>query len=253
MDKFSNKEVLQMRSYFLIFVFTIFCSHQADGKPIKGMVNSNIGKPIKDVFIYSRSLMQIGSETFTPFTVTNENGEFKLENRGKVLFLQHPDFEPLIKILDERVNEVEITLQPLNLKKISFSTCSTVNKSDWTGRKMRFPITKIKGVIKETGEDSNALKVEYSRQSERSFMNMFWGTMATNGLPPEELILASKSYLIRSIKFNKWLGIEFKGELENGRFWRYIGREGESISYSSSSREASKYFDSIIKRMCISD
>ena len=70
---------------------------------------------------------------------------------------------------------------------------------------------------------------------------------------PNFLIESSKSYTE-----TKWAfadarlggGVDVKGQLKNGNYWRFFGTVGQTAVYEDVSKQAADYFDSIIDNIC---
>jgi hypothetical protein len=136
----------------------------------------------------------------------------------------------------------------------SLSACGSSSKS---GKLLggRFKLKLPKGAIVKKGRD-----VDYSNyaigigpKKGRVRLAGIYGPLATSGKVPADWLSASAEVSQRTWKFADLDGVDAKGKLKNGNYWRYFGIFGESIEYYDVSEEAATYFDGIINNVCFLD
>jgi len=66
-------------------------------------------------------------------------------------------------------------------------------------------------------------------------------------------LAASVDVTRRVWRFADLEGVDAKGKLANGNYWRHTGHSGESISYYDIGSNAAAYFDRIIDHACFHD
>lgn len=80
-----------------------------------------------------------------------------------------------------------------------------------------------------------------------------YGPSATSGTVSDKWLTDSVESKQRVWRAGQYEGVDAKGKLKNGKFWRYFGHLGEAIEYYDVSAAAASYFDSIIDSACFSE
>jgi hypothetical protein len=117
--------------------------------------------------------------------------------------------------------------------------------------KLRLP----KGAIVKKGRDVDYsdFAVGFGPKKSRVWLQGIYGPMATSGKVPEDWLSASVEVTRRTWKFTDLEGVDVKGKLANGNYWRYLGLYGESIKYYDVPADAAAYFDSLLNNACLLD
>lgn len=112
-----------------------------------------------------------------------------------------------------------------------------------------------KGAIVKKGRDVDYsdYAVGFGAKKSRVWMHGIFGPVATSGKVPAEWLSASVEVTRGTWKFADLEGVDVKGKLANGNYWRYLGQYGESISYHDLPPEAAAYFDSLLNNACFLD
>ena len=136
----------------------------------------------------------------------------------------------------------------------SLPACTSASRSGRVvgGRiKLRLP----KGAILKQGRDIDYADyaVGFGPKKSRAWLQGIYGPVATSGIVPEEWLSASVEVTNRAWTFADLEGVDAKGKLANGHYWRYLGQYGESIRYYDVPAEAATYFDDLINKVCFLD
>ena len=112
-----------------------------------------------------------------------------------------------------------------------------------------------KGAIVKTGQDADYsdYAVGFGPKKSRVWLQGIYGPTATGGKVPEDWLSASIEVRRRTWKFADLEGVDAKGKLANGNYWRYLGQYGESIRYYDVPAEAAAYFDGLLNNVCFLD
>ena len=136
----------------------------------------------------------------------------------------------------------------------SLSACDSSSKSGkllGDGFKLKLP----KGAIVKKGRDVDYsdYAIGFGPKNNRVWLSGIYGPVATSGKAPDNWLSASAEVSQRTWKFAELEGVDAKGKLKNGNYWRYFGMFGESIRYYDVPKEAAAYFDGIIDNVCFLD
>jgi hypothetical protein len=117
--------------------------------------------------------------------------------------------------------------------------------------KLRLP----KGAIVKTGRDADYsdYAVGFRTKKGRFWLEGIYGWSATSGKVPTDWLSASVEVTYRTWKAADLEGVDVKGKLANGNYWRYLGHFGESIKYYDVPGDAAAYFDSLLNKACFRD
>jgi hypothetical protein len=112
-----------------------------------------------------------------------------------------------------------------------------------------------RGAVVKRGHDIDysAYSVRFGPKKGRVWLQGIYGPSATSGQVPDEWLSASVEVTRRGWTFADLEGVDAKGRLANGNYWRYLGRYGESVSYYDVPSEAAAYFDGLLNNACFHD
>lgn len=232
--------------FFLGFLFST--SSLCLSKDLQGVVRAISGKPVEGVTLHCYSSKEKWEDDMRPSTSTDNQGRFSFKANGKILFVSHKDYIPVIKVLDGKTLQLQITLTPFLSGGRDISVCGEKTTTEIGGI---FSFQAPAGVTLIERQDSDALFTWLSVGAEE--MRFIFGRHSTSGFPPEELILNSKTYQIETFKKNIWSGVELRGELNDGKLWRFIGIPsiGEALYKNVATKEAAGVFNKVIDSMCV--
>lgn len=132
----------------------------------------------------------------------------------------------------------------------SIPACSFAKAQNFVGDSLRLPLPKGAKVRRGRDIDYESYSVSFGKKNNRFWLSGIFGPTATSGKVSEKWLSVSSDIVQRSWKFAENKGVDAKGKLANGNYWRYVGRGGESLEYYDVPKEAAEYFDGIIGNLC---
>ena len=136
----------------------------------------------------------------------------------------------------------------------SIPACTTPSTSGQVvGGRIKLHLPKDAIVKKGRDVDYSNYAVGFGAKKSRAWMRGIFGPVATSGKVPEDWLSASVEITRTTWKFADLEGIDVKGKLANGNFWRYLGQFGESVKYYDVTAEAAAYFDGLLNNRCFLD
>ena len=135
----------------------------------------------------------------------------------------------------------------------SIRECSPSDKRESVGWWLRLPLPEKAIVKKGSDVDYQSYSIGFGDKKNRVWLWGGYGPTWSSGEVPNSLIESSKSYTE-----TKWAfadarlggGVDVKGQLKNGNYWRFFGTVGQTAVYEDVSKQAADYFDSIIDNIC---
>jgi hypothetical protein len=127
------------------------------------------------------------------------------------------------------------------------------NAKDMLGGRLKLKVDKDALVKKGRDVDYSNYAVGFGKKKERAWLQGIYGPNATSGQVPREWLRASSEVTQRTWKFGDFEGVDAKGKLADGNYWRYFGTLGESLYYYEAPPDAAAYFDRIIDGLCFRD
>ena len=129
----------------------------------------------------------------------------------------------------------------------------SANTHDLLGLRFKLKVGREPIVRKGRDVDYSSYALGFGRKKNRAWLNGIFGPNSTSGQVPREWLSASAEVNQRTWKFANLDGVDAKGKLANGNYWRYFGMFGESIQYYNVPPEAAAYFDRVIDSVCFMD
>jgi len=113
----------------------------------------------------------------------------------------------------------------------------------------RYKVRIPKGVIVQRGKDVDYEDYDlgYVVQKKTFWLSGIFGPMATSGEIPKDWLASSVEVTRRIWKRGEFQGVDAKGRLPNGNYWRYFGQVGEAIKYHDVPKDAATFFDRILE------
>lgn len=233
-------------AFFVIIAIAYLQADRAEFE-LTGTVKSTDGKPIQDVLVYSQSLGGRGSG----LAFTGENGRYHLKSSGRVAFFSRRGFKPTVKLLDRNTRYLDITLESISDRERMINFCLNEDASRKAGGKLRV-IVPVNAIVRGgKSDDAQEFSIAHSSQQKQSWLTLVWGQMASHGFPPEKWILDSADFTVATIRLGNYQWNEYRGHTATGRYWRFVGRAGEQLSYYDVTQNTAEYFDSIINSACL--
>ena len=133
----------------------------------------------------------------------------------------------------------------------TIAACDLSTKSKkFVGERLRLPLPKDASVKNGKDVDYHDYYIGYGDKNSRVWLSGIFGPNATSGEVSDKWLSVSSDVVRKTWTFGEIRGVDVKGRLPTGNYWRYFGQFGESFKYYDVSVEASAYFDRIIGQVC---
>ena len=245
----NRRHLIKPSAYMIIFI-CIGAKYQS--AELVGYVVSTSGKPIPNVFVYSRTLSNIEMNDPSPYQYTDSRGMFKLAKPGKVIFLQHSGYRPLAKVVDTPTRRIEITLEDAIASERIIPICAKSNISNvFLGSNIRMPLSPEMEVKTSKNIDSSTTSFGYKKNTTVFWLNLW--VVSSHGFPNEELVLSSSNVFSCSVRRGEKEGVEMMGHSIDGKYWRHVSVGLNEISYQDVPVDVATQFDKMINGMCFNE
>jgi hypothetical protein len=213
---------------------------------VSGVVSDSSGRPISGA-----SIQHLG-RTILDGT-TDSTGHFEFSTQVPAFVIRKNDYESAF-VRTENAHSIQITLKQSEAR---IPACSSKNVctsvSGW-GTVFCFPSIKGVTVSEQTndidyGNRIYSVKSEHGRQGMRHGGGPMWG----GGLPFDEDVWSSVEYSEKTYQYGTGVITDAKGKSASGKYWRSIGRFGESATYHAADKESAALLDRVIDGMCVRD
>jgi hypothetical protein len=180
------------------FAFTLcWLSAPADAVELKGVVKSETGAPLADVYILTHAPTIDGNGNEFPGaymelgTKTDENGVFKLPDHGRIVYFKRQDLNPITKILVLSATQVEIVMQDASSTTWKIPSCSSVpDGSKRIGIAFKVALPDNAPFRKRDGIDGDEYIFGFDIGGEKFEMMSNWGG-STSIEPDDDFLLNS--------------------------------------------------------------
>ena len=185
--------------------------------------------------------------------VTDLTGHFELTTRAPAFVIRKVGFESAF-VRTQNAQSIRITLKqsqgalPVCSKKFP---CSSIG-----GFGCVFCLPHTPGIkISEQGNDIDygqrffSVRSNLGRQSIQHAGGPMWGP----GLPYNRDVWDSVEYSEKTYRFGAGLVVDARGQTRSGKFWRIIGRFGETASYRDVDKESATQLDRVLDGLCIQE
>lgn len=135
----------------------------------------------------------------------------------------------------------------------SIPACKSSSAARRVGGRIKLQLPKHAILTKGRDVDYSDYAVGFGPKKGRVWLQGIYGPTATSGRVPDDWLTASVEVTRRVWRFADLEGVDDKGKLANGNYWRYVGHFGESIKYYDIGSNAASYFDRIIDHACFRD
>lgn len=237
----------------LLFLLLASCLNAS--ATLQGTVTSSDGRPLAGVVVYG-SL----SKTCCPFkresTITDESGQFRLENPGDVVHFVKEGLQPRLVVLKGRGSELNVTLDALR----SYATapnCESSRPDDkrigWGKYGLQFDVPNANAEIRGGKPDVDYVRYVIKRKGGKGFLELWFGGHAMDVDPEDDLVVNSVSVQQRPIisSEGQLVGLDSSGRLQDGTAWRQIFVSGKGARYSKASDEDATFFNQVIDSFCL--
>jgi len=204
---------------------------------LRGTVTDDAGIPIEGVRV----------TTFLEETITDDEGCFLLEEPAALVRFSRNGYDPLT-VLTEKT-DVRIILKENEQAQWKTPACGSVKARHLfdAGGPLAFIVPKRTKIRRVHDIDY----VEVSIKCEDSILSIGSGPHWSPGFPSPMLLERSKTVVERDI-VGPWEFpvAEYRGELDNGTKWRFIGMFGQTASYRDVPPAVAECFDSVMDTLC---
>jgi hypothetical protein len=213
---------------------------------IVGMVVDAEGKPVAEAQIeHSNDRRQAHQ--------TDANGRFELDTKAPSIVIRKARFRSeLVRTQD--ATEIRITLQKRTGNQL-FPSCSrTVQYEGVNGWEPSFQFPKVAGITASIqGNDSDYGARNYYINTAQGLKGIRHGSgaMWTFGMPIDQDVWRSVRYEEVNYNFASLTIMDARGQFQNGNRWRYLGKFGESASYSDVDTPTAKALNGFMDGACM--
>ncbi|MGJ5820257.1 carboxypeptidase-like regulatory domain-containing protein [Paludibaculum fermentans] len=184
--------------------------------------------------------------------MTDSAGRFVIDTRAPLIVIRKAGFQSEA-VHTQDAGELAITLHKRGADR-SFPTCLKGQSYEGIeGWSAAFQFPRISGVVARLqGQDVDYGARSYYIQTKagRKGIQHGSGPMWSVGLPYSPLVWSSIQYEERSFLLGNSTIIDARGQLSNGQRWRFLGKFGESASYSEVDEAAAKELDKVLDGAC---
>jgi hypothetical protein len=212
---------------------------------IVGIVSDQNGKPVPDASIdYSHNGRQLYR--------TDSLGKFELATDSPVLVVRKEGFRSGV-VQTRDAGEVQVTLQSEEAR--AFPVCSSSAKYDgidgW-GASFQFPrITGVKVNAQGRDIDYGARSYYLDTKTGPKGIRHGSGPMWSLGTPSDLEVWRSIKYEETAYSNGVAPIVDARGQLLDGTHWRYLGKFGESASYSGVDEATALILDRFLDGACL--
>jgi hypothetical protein len=184
---------------------------------------------------------------------TDANGRFELDTQASGIVIRKAGFQSeLVRTQD--ATEIRVTLRKLTGSR-PFPSCSGTGQYEGIdGWDASFQFSTVPGVTAgKQGQDADYVMRRYyvdTNQGPKGIMHGS-GSMWSFGMPIDRDIWQSVNYEEVIYDFGRFTVMDARGQFQNGNRWRYLGRFGESASYSDVDEVTSKTLDRFLDGACL--
>jgi len=215
-------------------------------RSITGIVSGVDGNPIADARIDH-------SDNRLKAIKTDNSGKFSLQTRAPAIVIRKAGFRSQwLRIAD--LPEIQITLQPAKanpqIRACSLTEpCESIN--GW-GAQFCFP--RVPGVTAgRQGQDIDYGFRGYTIATSKGTVGIRHGSgpLWSFGLPLDDDVWGSTEYQEKVFGTDPLITIDANGRTADGKFWRNLGKFGESASYRNVAKADARLLDRMLDGVCI--
>jgi hypothetical protein len=148
------------------------------------------------------------------------------------------------------IAQVLVAVPAIAQEKYSLPACSApIAHTSTFGGSLKLVIPK--GARKRSGSDVDYYyyDIAFGSKKDSPWLSGLFGPMATSGNPPkymlDETVLFSREWAFGDVH-----GVDVKGSVADGHYWRYLGTYGEAVYYFDVPKDAANFFDKILDSIC---
>ena len=222
---------------------------------ISGTVKTREGQPLAGVLVYGSM-----SKTCCPFkreqTATNSEGQFLLEQPGRVIHLSLIGLQPKTIVLGEERSEFQVLMESATNNLIVPSCgppASGSKRIGWGNNGLQFDVANHEAKILGGKPDVDYVRYAIKPRAGKSYLELWFGVYATDLDANDDQFIDSVEFAERNVVFpdGSLVGKDSSGLLHSGRRWRHTSVLGQgAASYRAATEEDAKMFDQIISSIC---
>jgi hypothetical protein len=184
---------------------------------------------------------------------TDANGRFELDTQAPAIVIRKAGFQSeLVRTQD--ATEIRVTLRKLTGAR-SFPACAATGQFEGIdGWGASFQFSKVPGVkASNQGQDIDYGARSYYVDTSQGPKGIRHGSgpMWSFGMPIDQDVWRSVKYEEITFDFGGFPIIDARGQFQNGNRWRYLGKFGESASYSDVDEATAKILDQFLDGACL--
>lgn len=234
----------------------------AHSTPLRGSVKSENGTPIAHVQIVTNitttmgpGLSVSGSSSKEVITETDTQGRFSLPNHGRVIWFKQKDINPITKVVDLSLSELDIVAKDAASRTRDIPQCSGVKRAA-SRVGSPFKVESHDGVIARTRPSPDGNRDDYLFGIEvaegKYEIMVIWGG-STSLDPGEDVLVDSKDISEHQWRSGNVVGLEIRGVRSNGKIWRRISFAGGALTYQGNSERSARVFDKMMDNVCLEE
>jgi hypothetical protein len=184
--------------------------------------------------------------------VTDAAGKFSLRTRAPSLVMRKPGYRSRFLRKGRTGGEVRVTLSPET--PMALKPCSATAKCETiTGYQALFCFPMISAVDPSPQSQNNGFGARaYAVETRKGRVEISHGSGGgySFGIPLDEDVWKSVEYSETAYTWGRLLILDARGTTLKKKHWRYIGRLGESASYTDADEEPASLLDRFLDGMC---
>ncbi len=236
----------------ILFVVISAVSVSAQSPPsLHGTVTSSSGKPLAGITVRG-DYVRLCCPDRVELSKTDQAGNFAFAHETDFARIRDHRFRPFTLFVKPGQTDLRVVLEDASATAWNVPACPNEKESERrVGRTLAFLLPQNAKFYKVTDGDDVSYYVTY--RQEQSRLRITFGSLVEATDPDDRLEKDSSQFLERWISepSSPQVGIDASGRSNNGRVWRHSGTFDSSADYSDATQSAAKYFDAIIKTVCV--
>jgi len=217
-----------------------------EARTISGLAVDPDGKPISGVRVDHHGNMR---QTVS----TDPEGRFQLQTKAPAIVLRKTGYRSRF-IRTPAAAQVRIVLEPVGSAEMP-KFCSAASQCESiVGWQAEFCFPKVVGVeASPQGRDADYGIRSYIVKTGSGPVGIRHGSgpMWSFGMPVDTDVWKSVEYTEATYVQDELVILDARGRTASGKRWRYLGRFGESASYSDVDEDTSRILDRMLDGMCV--